>query len=134
MKSSEMTPRDRCLEEIQRLRREILGCFRCARLREQIVDLVAIMPPEPIIVGNQKWEYVGPWPPFPIPHWPAQWMAVTREHLYEEVRRIEVKIQECGHCGALAGQMHRLSEIMPSDAEAAREFLMYVLFNPCPLK
>ena len=41
--------RERLLEEVYRLRSEILNCAHCAALRGQMASLYNIMPPEPMI-------------------------------------------------------------------------------------
>jgi hypothetical protein len=90
-------PRDRCLEEIQRLHRQIQECAHCEVLRQHIVRLYEIMPPAPMIVGNQKWEYIGPWP-----------HTESREDLLKRAECLHLKIEGCGHCASLRGQMVRL--------------------------
>jgi len=45
--------RKRILIEVQRLRGEIHRCAHCASLRAQMVHLLILLPPEPIIVRRE---------------------------------------------------------------------------------
>lgn len=51
----------RALQEIERLRREVINCAHCASLRAQMARLLDCIPPEPIKDKFQRlWEYIGP--------------------------------------------------------------------------
>jgi len=46
--------RDRALLEIERLRNEIYTCQHCQSLKNQIIQLMNIMPPEPFVMKRER--------------------------------------------------------------------------------
>jgi hypothetical protein len=79
----ELTPRERIFNEVQRLKAEFHNCAHCAALKEQMVRLLQLLPPEPISAGNQLWEFQTP-----------QWW---KDQMEEEAKRIERMMNQSFH-------------------------------------
>lgn len=53
----------RILGEIERLRREVANCAHCEALREQIIRLHNLLPPDLVKADGTVYQYIGPWIP-----------------------------------------------------------------------
>lgn len=53
-RDAEAETRKRILEEVQRLRSEMQHCAHCAALRSQAVELMGLLPPDPILTAAER--------------------------------------------------------------------------------